>query len=283
MPRLVKNGDLAQDEAMVHPSSSGRRVARGLLPLTAALLPLALGGCEPSEPDPALIKTIDEQQVRIFELEKSLAEARRERRNLDARWQHTFVTNRSAYEKRIEDLETDLQLRNQQIADLQTNVRRLEKTLRAEREPPAPPTPAKIFPELTTLSGPFQVSEPDTGEAARTVRVFDIAGRVTPVGTRTQPVPVLTDESYRDSFGNKKFRISYEDTIVTQYQYEVTYSVENPTDETRTVFVRAGMMTRTHALEAGHSLTNQTIQAARGSGLLITDGNRRRIYPVSFD
>ncbi|MEM7392366.1 MAG: hypothetical protein AAF492_08445, partial [Verrucomicrobiota bacterium] len=79
-----------------------------------------------------------------------------------------------------------------------------------------------------------------------------------------------------------KRKTEWREEIVNQYGYQVEFSVQNRTEKDQTISIRAGLRTRNLIVPASRTLTRQTIQAARGSTLLLMVGGHSKSFEVDY-
>jgi len=255
--------------------------------LSITLFALLAMGC--TRPDPELLQELERKDALVTELreeierlEAELADTRRRYNQRMDQLKEITEQNRRVHESVVSDYRKQLRLKEQRIEGLEQDLRFAHEQMRsledeiAELNSPPPPTEAdeESEPVVTVPAADIEDVFP--------VRVFDIVGEQVVTGTRVQPRFVETDEIFKDEYGNEQVRMRVENEIVNEYGYQVTFSLENLTDQDRIVSVRAGRLTRAVTVRAGETVNDVAVDAAKGSGLMVMVGGKSRRYEVTY-
>ena len=92
----------------------------------------------------------------------------------------------------------------------------------------------------------------------------------------------MTDETYEDDFGDTQFRTKFEEVTVPEYDYQVSYTVQNLTRSDKVITVGAGRKTKNVTLLPGEIATN-TVDSAMGADLTVRIGGAVRRFPVTYE
>jgi len=174
-------------------------------------------------------------------------------------------------------LETLVHLQTRKIAKLEKEILELRRELERRDTPQKAmnPAPAVSVPNVVETS------------ARRSEEVFPVAasnirGERVVTGTHTSERSVDTGEVYKDRYGNKVRKMAWSDREFNQYGYQVVFDLENQTHDSQEISVRAGLSTRRFIVGGRDAKTGITIEAAKGSGLLIMVGGRSERYEVTY-
>lgn len=165
-----------------------------------------------------------------------------------------------------------MQLKQQRIDDLEEMLREEKALVKQLREASRSAPPSLPSTEVQRPTPP-----------AFPVEVFDVAGREVVTGTRTRPRAYETEELYRDAYGNKQPVMAYEDVEVKDYEYRVSYSLHNLMDVPVSTRVQCGPNISTIDLPPNTTLTDLSIQGARGSGLLVSADGMTKRFDLNYE
>jgi hypothetical protein len=241
--------------------------------LSLLLFTSLLAGCSGSVSERnELRRELAAQKERLAQLEE---ERTRDMETFTARIASLHATleeTKKQLEETNKDCRQRIQLKDERIAHLMeklTEERALTRELRAAQASGGPPVRDGERPPVNSEVFPVKVS--------------NIKGLVRVEGSHTRPRTVPTDETYRDEFGEKQPVMDIEEVTVNQYRYAVSFDLENLTDRALQVTARAGAETREFALQPGQTLTELTIDSARGSGLLVMVGGYLKRLDVTYE
>jgi len=265
--------------------------------LPFALCLLAFGCSDAGKRVDELQAKINEQNVKIAQLQKEVDGKSAQLRALDVKiaevqkyarqvgtTQKEGMRLQRSHQQQIDTLRDDL-------AEFQQKAVAPPATAVTTSAPPAAAAPAPV----QAYTAPISVySQPDpaasefiqppaeTNRDLFPVAIIDVRGAQVVSGSYTTTQSVTTDETYEDDFGETQYRTKLEEVTVPEYDYQVSYTVQNLTRVPKQLAVGAGRKTKTVALQPGETLTN-VVESALGADLTVRVGGTVRRFPVTYD
>jgi hypothetical protein len=250
-----------------------------------------LVGCSNSKPLADLQAQSERQQARITEVERALSDVRQAQ--LEKKPQENFASNSAVeeIEKTLARVAKSVERVDERLAGLDARISSLEKQRAPASEDVKPPL-GKILPsrppEISIYAAPDHrladfIETPDADNPDLfPLRISNVEGRKTVVGTHQTTRIVESGETYKDDYGR---RIPHRKEVtedVNEYAYEVTFSAQNLTRTEKVVSFTAGGGTQTLILQPGENATDLVVRSALGAALHVEAGGMVRNFDITY-
>lgn len=252
-------------------------------------------GCADKRVD-ELLTRVNEQDAKIAQLEKDASSKAAQLRTQEAKIAEVQKYARQVGTSQKEGLRLQ-RSHQQQIDAVRDDLAELQQKSFTPLVPvaataplntvAATPTPAYTAPISVYVPPNPQSSEfiqPPSGAAPDLfpVVVSEVRSVKFVSGSYTTMQTVVTDETYEDDFGQTQFRTKLEEVAVPEYDYQVSYVVQNLTRNPKELNVGAGRKNKLVAIPGGETVTN-VIESAMGADLTVRIGGTVRRFPVSYE
>jgi hypothetical protein len=171
---------------------------------------------------------------------------------------------------------------NQQLQQNDTRITEIETTLAPEPETPEP----ELIVPAPNISTPE--AAPENAQKKPTIRptffpvdIGTVALEKIETGRETRRIPIESEETFRDKFGQVQTVIEYEEIEHINYGHQVTFSVENTSKKVRMVSAKAGGRASDTLLQPGEK-KDITLRAVEGADLLISVGGFNRRVELKY-
>jgi Flp pilus assembly protein TadG len=261
--------------------------------LPALAVTILLAGCAAHDEEAAV--RLDEQAKQVAALQQAVADAAKA-----AQAPRAPTEAELARDQKLATLEA-------QLADTAARLARLEQSLakpaptenetKAAEAAPATPPPAPSRAVVKYQNKPPLVSvynSPDTRAADFIttptgsnpdffpVAVRGVVGRKVVTGTHPTTKLVETEELYKDDFGRERKRMKEVTEQVSEYGYEVSFSLENLTRTEKVIACTAGETTRMLTLQPGEKRDDVVVRSSLGASLRIESGSDYKRFSVTY-
>ena len=257
---------------------------------------LLAAGCSDKRVDELQAK-VAEQQATLQQLEKKLAEEDTKVKAVDGRvaevqryarqvgtTQKEGMRLQRSHQQQIESLRDDLvELQQKSFTPLTPMAQAAPVASTAEvAQVQAYTAPISVYTKPNPATSDFIQPPSDTNRDLFPVSVTDVRAVKVVSGSHTTTQTVPTDDTYIDEFGEKQVRMAIEEITVPEYDYQVSYAVQNLTRVAKELSVGAGRKNKSVTLQPGESVTN-AVDAAFGADLTVRAGGTVRRYPVTYE